>query len=161
MSSRTESSWEIHPYVGIGILRFGQTRSEVRSLIGNPSKSFKKVPFAENEADAYNSLGFHLYYDTDDRLESVDAWGPSPICFDGIKLVDVPVDSLARELAERGFEHHSYWFDRAGFSLYVVDEVAKCATVFARGYYDMTNTNSAVNRVARAAEAWRKSRRLP
>jgi hypothetical protein len=153
-----EGIWEIVPYTRVGPLRFGEPRSEVRGRFGPPSKVFKKVPFADNDTDAFDQVCIHAYYDLTDLLESIDAWGASLIQFDGLPLLGAKVDEITAELARRGYSHCDYLFERAGFSLYVIDGDVRGVSVFARGYFDTSDPNSAVNRAQRAAEAWRRER---
>jgi hypothetical protein len=158
VNAQSDSTWDMIPGVRVGPLRFGQPRSEVRSILGAPNRVFKKVPFADNTTDAYTELGLHVFYDPDDRLESVDAFAPAPIRFDGIQLVGVPAEAIAEAMAERGYGRGSYDFPEACFSLYVVDEIAESANIFRKGADDITDPNSQRSRARRAAETWRRER---
>ena len=103
MSNSTPiTRWEIVPYVGVGPIQFGQTRSQVRSLLGGNVSVFRKGPSASTETDAFNELGLHLHYDAQDRLECIEAWGPCPIYYKDVALLNVGVQEVLARLAGLG-----------------------------------------------------------
>ena len=162
MNQEVPLTWEILPQLGVGVVRFGQTRCEVRSLLGEPSRVFRKG-FADALTDAYNGLGMHFFYDPEDRLESVRASKPAAIRFEGLPLLGLPADEILSALAKRAYEHggyvnESYVFENAGFSLYVVEGTVEAVEIFARGCHDTTNPKSQKSRALRAAEEWRRKR---
>ena len=53
----------ILPYRGLGQLRFGMARDEIRSILGEEVRSFFKGPFAKTATDAFRTLGIHVYYE--------------------------------------------------------------------------------------------------
>ena len=158
MADADECSWEIHPHRGVGVLTFGQSRSEMRTLLGPPTRSFRKVPFAVTDTDAFNSLGLHVYYDPDYRVESVDAFEPSTVSLDGIAFVARPVDEVVREMEAKGFRHNSLTFEDAGIALFEEDGIVRCVTIFPRGYFDLNDPNSPASRALAAARAWRSQK---
>jgi len=78
---------EIRPFEGLGDLRFGMSRRDVRALLGQEFRSFKKTPLADSLTDAYAQYGLHLYYDGQDRLELVEAFRPCVPIFQGVELL--------------------------------------------------------------------------
>lgn len=57
------------PLVGVGDVRFGMTREEVRRIFGY-AKEFKKSPFSKTTTDDF---GFcHVYYDADNKCEAIE-----------------------------------------------------------------------------------------
>ena len=154
MNDNIAPLWTIRPLDGVGALKFGLLRSEARLLLGPPTTTFRKGPFESNDADAYDTLGLHLNFDPADRLESVDAWGPSTIRFDDLPLLNVDADKLIQELQRRGFEHEDYIFHELGFALSVADGLVRGVSVFRSGQYDLNNPDSAASRANRAAAAF-------
>ena len=60
---KTQSSGLIiYPYHGVGLIRFGMMREDVRGLLGKPSATFYKGLSTESSTDAYDDLGLHVYY---------------------------------------------------------------------------------------------------
>src|SRR4051812_25631562 len=94
--------WVIEPYVGIGPLRFGLTRSQVRSLLGNDVDQFRKGPYATNETDAYDQHGLHLYYDQREQLEAIEALGHCKISYRGVMFLNRTPEDVLRELTDAG-----------------------------------------------------------
>src|SRR5919106_7025414 len=64
--------FDITPYVGVGPITFGMTRAEVRRRLEAPVESFMKTPTSAAPADAFDTLGLHVHYDSDDRCEAVE-----------------------------------------------------------------------------------------
>jgi len=158
MNPEFNLTMDIIPHVGIGVLQFGRTRSDMRLLLGEPSKVFKKAPFADTLTDAYVHLGMHLFYDLKDCLESIDVFSPAILRFDGILLLGVPAKDIACEMMQRGYRNDSYVFEEAGFSLFVRDDIVESVTVFRKDCHDITDSNSQRSRVLKAAENWRRAK---
>jgi hypothetical protein len=131
--------WDIAPYEGTGPLRFGMTRSQVRSLLRGSVSTFRKGPYASTDTDAYDELGLHLHYDKGDRLECIEAWGPCPIYYQRASLLNANTQEVLERLAGLGLSSRyddGYFLDDAGFALYAPDDVVEAVTVYPRGYYD-------------------------
>jgi hypothetical protein len=140
MSNSTPvNGWEITPYEGVGPLRFGMTRSQVRSLLGGKVTTFRKGPYASTDTDAYDELGLHLHYDNGDRLECIEAWGSCPIYYKQASLLNAGTQEALERLAGLGLSSRyddGYFLDDGGFALYAPDDVVKAVTVYRREYYD-------------------------
>jgi hypothetical protein len=149
------NAWEIRPFEGIGPLRFGQARDDVRALLGPPTRGFRKVPFAATEADAFIELGLHVYFSPEYRVETVDAVAPSTATLHGLSFLGRPVEDVVQEMEEFGLRHHSFQFDDAGVGLYEEDGVVRCVTVYPRGCFDLSNPDSPASRALAAAAAWK------
>jgi hypothetical protein len=137
--SLQEQRWEIRPYEGGGVLHFGMSRSQVRSLLGPEFRAFRKGTHAATDTDAYDKLCLHLYYDAHDRLEYIEAWGSCQILYKGIPLLGVPTRSLLLQLNRIGLGSRyddGYLFDDGGFTLYAPGDVVEAVGVYRRGYYD-------------------------
>jgi predicted component of type VI protein secretion system len=86
---------EIRPFEAVGSLLFGDVRSAVREKLGMEYSSFSKTT-GDEPTDAYDSLGLHLYYDEDGRLEFVEAFIPAVITMDGITFLGRQVADVVR-----------------------------------------------------------------
>jgi hypothetical protein len=130
---------EIVPFVAIGELRFGETRQAIRQRLGGNSQSFSKSE-GENETDAYDELGLHLYFDNEDRLEFVEAFEPAIPTFQGFVLLGRDLDEVEIELSAIGYgsvrDDVGLKFDGAGIALFAPARVVEGIAVFRRGYYD-------------------------
>ncbi|MFN8575171.1 MAG: hypothetical protein U0132_24165 [Gemmatimonadaceae bacterium] len=156
MTRLDDFDYEIRPFLGVGMIRFGQPRDDVVRLLGTPSRTFRKVPFATSDTDAFDAAGLHVYYDRGYLVESIDAVAPSAISFDGISFLGRAVEDVVRAMAERGYKDDSLTFNEVGISLYDEGGIVKCVTAFPRGYFDLSNPDSPVSRAKAAAAAWRR-----
>lgn len=131
---------KIHAYVGVGQVEFGITRTQARSRIDGAPTTFRKGPFATNDTDAYDDLGLHVYYDSEDYVRCIMAFGSGPVHYSKIALLGRPLEEVFHDLAGIGltprYDDEGYWFDDAGFVLYAPDDVVKAVTVYRRGYYE-------------------------
>jgi hypothetical protein len=146
--------WPIHSHHGVGVLEFGAKKSEVTAALREPTSAFRKAPFSDTDTLEYRELGAHLYFDPADRLESVEAFRPMTIQFEGLQLLGVQIDQIVSTLKQRGFAHRDLIFDEAGFSLFVEDGIVTGVNVFPTGYHDLNDPNSAASRVQRLADAY-------
>ena len=138
--------YEIIPYIAFGDVKLGLYRKEVRRLIGNPSKSFKRNEFATSPTDMYESLGIMIDYDDDDRCETIETWDTVDVQLMGKKLLNSSYsDILSWFLAidesieedDTGFTSYKY-----GIGMYAPDKEeepnkpCKGVIAFKKGYYD-------------------------
>lgn len=131
-------SCEIIPHVGVGPIRFGMTRAEVRTVLGNDVSVIRKWPYTR-EIDAYDALGVHLEYDSDDKLICVEAWGSCPIHYKDCLLLNASAKEVLQKLADLGLRSRyddGYFFDDGGFMLYCPHDIIKAVTVYRPAYYD-------------------------
>jgi len=138
-SSTLINRWDISPYVGVGPLRFGLTRSQVRSMLGGDVSTFKKGLCSSIQTDAYIRLGLHLHYNEDDWLECIEAFGLCPIFYKGVSLLNTNVQEVLKSLADLGLSSRyddGYFLDGEGFVLDAPEGVVQAVTVYGKGYYD-------------------------
>lgn len=83
---------EIRSRTGIGPIRLGMTREEVRRVLGVPYKSFMKTPFSRVPTDAFDEILVHVYYNLSDRCEAVEVFDPGTATFLGEELVGRPFE---------------------------------------------------------------------
>ena len=58
----------MEPLVGVGPVKIGMSRGQVRSEIAVEPSPFKKTPDSEHETDAFDEEGMHVYYTGDDSV---------------------------------------------------------------------------------------------
>jgi hypothetical protein len=130
---------EIVPFISYGRLCFGDTRHSIRERLGVHYQSFQK-DVGENETDAYDGLGLHLYFDDEDRLEFVEAFEPASPLFRGIMLLSRGRDEFAAEVVAMGqsvtLDDYGLRCDGAGFALTAPNGIVEGVGIFRRGYYD-------------------------
>lgn len=130
-------SWIIKPYESVGPINIGQPREVVRQVLGSDYDSFAKVAGAR-PADAYDSLGVHLYYDDNDLLEFVEMFEPAAVEYNGVLLLGQPFTSVNTELSIEGPATPSnvgYEYDNLGIVLTLADGQVEGVAVYRRGYY--------------------------
>jgi len=129
---------EIEPFVGVGVIRFGDTRQQVRDALQRPFESFRKVVGA-NETDAFDELGLHVYYDGQDRVEAIEGFGSASLTIGGLVLLGRSIDDVDKELSALGHSSHptdvGLQYDSAGIALTAPSGVVEGVGVYVRGYY--------------------------
>jgi hypothetical protein len=130
---------EIRPFEALGTLSFGDSRSTVREKLGKEYSSFSKKT-GDVPTDAYDSLGLHLYYDQDERLEFVEAFEPAVITMNGITFLGRQVADVVHELGVKGFEsvNADVGFDvpAAGIAITSLSGIIEGVAVHRKGYFD-------------------------
>jgi hypothetical protein len=130
---------EILPFVGLDNINFGMLRKDVRELLGDNWREFRKTPFSKNLTDSYDSLGLHLYYDEKDCLEFIEAFSPCSIIFKTVSLVGSNLNEVLSELKKQNIsgrlDEPSWFFDSSGFALIENEGVVTGVSIFCKGYY--------------------------
>jgi hypothetical protein len=72
----------IDPYVGVGPIRFGMTRAEVRNVVGAVPQPFRRNRFERLDADAFLALHMFVYYKEPDVCDAVEFGGIAVPTFD-------------------------------------------------------------------------------
>jgi len=57
-----QMAYDIEPYVGVGPIRFGMTRDEVRAAVGAEVRAFRRDTQEGGPDDLFPTLGFFVYY---------------------------------------------------------------------------------------------------
>jgi hypothetical protein len=102
VSSRV--SWIVQPWEAVGPITRGMTRAEVRSKVHSRFEPFLKGD-AVTTTDAFDDLGVHCYYSTQDLIEYVQCqstFGSVVLTLDGLSLSGSWTNTLAT-LRKRGF----------------------------------------------------------
>ena len=131
---------DVVPFEGLGDLRFDTPRAAVRALLATDHRSFQKSPLSRQLTDAYDTLGFHLYYDDEDRLEFIETFPPCDPTYRGIRLLKGSRQRVLQQLADLGHtashEDEGYNFKQLGLVLYVPARKIEAVSLYRRGYYD-------------------------
>jgi hypothetical protein len=59
---RRDTVYEAIPHLGVGPVKLGMAREEVRRVMPRPHESFLKVPDSKHETDAFHDGGFQVFY---------------------------------------------------------------------------------------------------
>lgn len=120
------------PLEGVEDIKFGMTRSEVRSIWGD-AKEFKKFPDDEMPTDDF---GFcHVFYDENEECEAIEIFD-AEVFVDGKQIYPIEVDEvydLFPDLEEDDDGPISY---ERSFGIYAPDDEMECILFGREGYYD-------------------------
>jgi hypothetical protein len=132
------ADWEIIPFKGLGVLRFGMSRQEISILLNQTPHRFKKSFLALNETDSYDTFGFHLYYDSNDLLEFIEAFNPCDVTFQGNSFLNLELSQAITMMENLGFTPtlDAEGCKDVGFGLYAPIETVEGVSIYQRGYYD-------------------------
>jgi hypothetical protein len=129
--------WDIHPFAGIGVLRFGMTAVQAEASLHSKSVPFRKGESGEMTL-AFNELGLHVYLDDGGKMNFVEAFVPCSVGYLGIPLLG-PRDEVLKNLRGAGFAVRDdgsggMWVDSSGFVLFAPLDVVEGVSVYPRGY---------------------------
>ncbi len=92
------------PGKGLGILKFGMTRNEVKKMLGEPDE-IEQIPFSDSENDImetwhYDSYEFSLSFEKEmeNRLTTIAVSSPD-VTLNGEELIEKPMDYVMGKLA--------------------------------------------------------------
>lgn len=80
--------------VGFDNVKFGMERSEVRTLLGEPVREFKKSKFSKMTTDDYSA--YHIFYDKNNKFEAVEFFDEVEIKIDNNIVFPISIDSLKK-----------------------------------------------------------------
>lgn len=82
----------VKPLVGFDDVKFGMERSQIRALLGEPAREFKKSKFSKMTTDDYSA--YHIFYDKDNKFEAVEFFDDVEIKVDSNIVFPISIDSL-------------------------------------------------------------------
>ena len=152
----SQDRWDIIPYMGLGALHLGLTRSQVRTMVDGIPATFRQGPFAAN---VYAEFWLQLYYDAEDRLRCIIAFGKAPIHYKNVLLLDRHLLAVLNDLGSVGLNSRNddaYWIDCAGFVLHAPDDVVRAVNIYGKGYFEeeveLASKGSVIRYTAMVAE---------
>jgi hypothetical protein len=120
--------YEVIPHVGVGPVRLGMPRDQVRSLMPGPCRPFRKGPDALHETDAFHESGFQVFYGgTAPVAEYIELSRDSGFraLYCGVDVFATPADELVSRVArDAAFDPddpelgHAYVFPTLDLSLW-------------------------------------------
>jgi hypothetical protein len=129
-------------HVGVGPLRFGMSREDVRSALSIPFEVFRRTP-ASIPADLFGSAGTFAYYSESGGLIAVEFAKRANVTFGDLDLTNTSTSKLIAEIStiDPAIDHDSSGFtSRAyGIGAWTEDDLGlppQSVIIFAPGYYD-------------------------
>jgi len=139
--------FEIVENVGVGPIRFGMTRAEVREALGVPVEEFSKSSSSTATTDSFDTLGVHVYYRASGQCQAVEIASPAVPEYRGRPLLGGPFGETLRWLQSIGcnptLDDVGLNVTAAGFGLYCPghseddSQLIESVFVFEPGYYDV------------------------
>lgn len=87
----------LQPLVGVGSVRFGMSRDEVRRAMSEPPRSFRKTPRSRHETDAFFQNAFQIFYGGDQpTVECIELSGRSAVraFYRDLDIFATPADEI-------------------------------------------------------------------
>lgn len=137
-------NFEIVPYVGVGSIKFGMKREEVRKCFENRFEEFKKTVFSETSTDDFGCC--HVFYKKQDTCEAIECFEEANVTMDGKKIIGMPYIEIkamfekidnSLVLNDAGFT--SFKFGIGVYAPFAQDEPGEpveSVIVFEKGYYE-------------------------
>ncbi len=147
-------TYDIHPYVGVGPIRFSMTREEVRAAVDDEVRGFRRGRQEGDPNDFFPTLGFFAYYGPDGTCQALEFSRLAPPTLSGqtfferpyyevrerLRTLDPALDETVDGLRSR---HLGIVISAPGANELSEEELEEYAKdipesvlVFNRGYYD-------------------------
>ena len=118
---------------GVDNIQFGDSRDKVRKEFGEFTE-FRKNKFSKNTTDDFKS--FHVYYNTENKVEAIEFFPESNLEFNGKKLFELKFSDFNFEDADIEKDADSITFKTLGFSVYSPsNSKVESIIVFGKDYY--------------------------
>jgi len=143
-----ETELIIRPYEGVGPVKLGMTREEVRKAVGSRVETFYKTTDSTLPTDAFDSIGMHVYYKTPDSCNYIEFGRPAVPTFQNTTLLGRPYKDVRDFFlaVDPKVEFHGdgtgFFSRRFGIGIFApcADDAPKDpvegVSVFEPGYYD-------------------------
>lgn len=139
--------FEINPYVGASLIKFGMKREEVRKVFSEyEPRAFWRNSYSESATDGYDEIGINIYYDSADKTIALEFYEPAQILFKGIEIFNLSASeayklmaSLDKDIAIDGDGLTSFKFGIGFYEPNYEEEPflpVEAIIIFIEGYYD-------------------------
>lgn len=126
--------WNVTPLSSVGQIKFGITREQVHSAVGNPKGSFKKTKSSKSKTDNYNT--FHVYYDEEDKVEAVEIFTGMDITIGGKDVFPLDKESTLSAIPGLTEDSGSYINKSKSIGVEFFGNQARSILFGKKGYYD-------------------------
>jgi hypothetical protein len=92
-----DAAWKITSHAGVGPVRFGMTRTQVREAMAVPWDSSRRTP-SSRVADVFRSVGTFAYYTESDFLEAIEFSRLQEVVLENLNLTTTPIEQLLRDI---------------------------------------------------------------
>lgn len=139
--------FEITPYVGASLIKFGMKREEVRKVFSEyEPRAFQRNSYSESATDGYDEIGINIYYDSADKTIALEFYEPAQVAFNGIEIFNISaleayklMASLDKDIAIDGDGLTSFKFGIGVYEPNYEEEPflpVEAIIIFIEGYYD-------------------------
>jgi hypothetical protein len=138
-------NFPILSYKGVGPIKLGMSKMEVRNAVGLPFKSFMKTSDSEMPVDYFIDIGVHVHYKPPGLCKAIELRSPSNPTFRGRRLIDMPFNQLCSFFQKEDplvkIDDYGLTSSVFGINLFVPDledgseSPVKAVIVFENGYY--------------------------
>jgi hypothetical protein len=142
----------VRSFDGVGPLKLGMRRDEVRRELNGKVEEFRKGPNSPTLSDFFAETMMVAYYDLEDRLEAVEFGDELVADWNGILLVGRPAKAIFDDVKQYSskveIDDDGVIFHDLGFGLYSPgwlegdSEMNEGVIVFKRSYYETHRENS-------------------
>lgn len=121
------------PYTSVGAIKFGESRSNVRFVMG-AYKEYKKNKFSSNTLDDFG--GCQVFYSKDNTVEAVEVYRNIELIYKGENLFNLNEAELISIFNDTNLMKDEYGltFPSEGVSISLADGVADSILLYERGY---------------------------
>lgn len=125
--------WIVEPTIGVDRIRFGMSRSEICSVLGEPKRQFKKTKFSESLTDDFGS--FHVFYNKDDRCEAIEIFEGIQVMVNGETLFPQAADIVKSCPIVFTDEEDGFYSVEYSIGFYAPHGKIESITIAEKGYY--------------------------
>jgi hypothetical protein len=94
--------WTIEPGIGVGPLKLGAGRAEIRKILAVPFVEDFEGGKRESPIDCFRDLeSLSVCYRSDEKCVAIVVWHEFDLVLDGISIFAVPFPALARDVRSR------------------------------------------------------------
>lgn len=126
--------WTAIPLKEINGVKFGMSRSEVRTVLGGEYKEFKKSKYSKNTTDDFGVC--HVFYTLDDKCEAVEVFGECEVSVNGQLLFPLDISLVKKLIEDLEEDFGSYISKKLSVGIYAPEGEPESILFGEAGYYE-------------------------
>lgn len=123
---------DVIPTKEAGGIKFGMSRQEVRSILGNSMEFYKG-----DSEETTDDFGYcHVYYDDGDKCEAIEFFDEAEVYINGVLVFPIDKDVFAASFGEFIQDEDGFISCENSIGIYAPDEEMESILIGKKGYYE-------------------------
>ncbi len=125
--------WNLNPCKDVNGIKFGTDREEVRRILGENYKEYRKTEYDDETTDDYGD--FHVFYDEDNKMEAIEIFEGIELQMGDAVLFPAMVEDIADLFEDAEYDEDEFTSEGSSIGAEIEDGELVSILVGCEGYY--------------------------